>query len=108
MYGEKDLLSIAVWIVAAVIEDIWVRTEHGEGDIGFFGKRRDLGQENMELVAAKTVEFQIEALKLMLNKLCVGIIVGYKAKLTPTGCHILNDIADFSLLKTDKIVVFLQ
>ena len=53
-------------------------------------------------------ERAIEALKLMLNKLCVGIIVGYKAKLTPTGCHILNDIADFSLLKTDKIVVFLQ
>ena len=77
MYGEKDLLSIAVWIVAAVVEDIWVRTEHGEGDIGFFGKRMVLGQENMELVAAKTVEFQIEALKLMLNKLCVGIIVGY-------------------------------
>lgn len=95
-------------VLAAVVEDIWVRTEHGEGDIGFFGKRMVLGQENMELVAAKTVEFQIEALKLMLNKLCVGIIVGYKAKLTPTGCHILNDIADFSLLKTDKIVVFLQ
>ena len=56
MYGEKDLLSIAVWIVAAVVEDIWVRTEHGEGDIGFFGKRMVLGQENMELVAAKTVE----------------------------------------------------
>ena len=90
MYGEKDLLSIAVWIVAAVVEDIWVRTEHGEGDIGFFGKRMVLGQENMELVAAKTVEFQIEALKLMLNKFCVGIIVGYEAKLTPTGCHILN------------------
>ena len=62
----------------------------------------------MELVAAKTVEFQIEALKLMLNKFCVGIIVGYEAKLTPTGCHFLNDIADLSLLKTDKIVVFFQ